>query len=117
MTVDQFRKIKPHKYNAKKILVNGIKFDSKKEAQHYLKLKLLLDNGVIKNLVLQPLYTFKHNGQFIGRYKPDFEFWDVPEMKKRVVDVKGCKFGLPYAKFKSQCRLMKAFYNIEVEEV
>ncbi len=44
------------KYKAKKIIVDGITFDSKKEANHYCELKLLERAGKIKNLQLQVPY-------------------------------------------------------------
>lgn len=42
-----------NKYNAKKTVVDGITFDSKKEAARYAELKLLEKSGCITNLKLQ----------------------------------------------------------------
>lgn len=41
------------KYNNKKVIVDGITFDSKKEARRYRELKLLEGAGQIQNLELQ----------------------------------------------------------------
>lgn len=41
------------KYNNKKTVVDGIQFDSKKEAQRYCELKMLQRAGVIERLELQ----------------------------------------------------------------
>lgn len=41
---------KKSKYHAKKVEVNGITFDSKKEAKRYEELKLLERCGAIKDL-------------------------------------------------------------------
>lgn len=41
------------KYNNKKVVVNGIKFDSEKEAQRYLYLLSLKNLGIITDLELQ----------------------------------------------------------------
>ena len=55
------------KYNARKTILDGIKFDSKKEARRYKELKLLEKAGEIKNLQLQPRFTlqesFIHQGK------------------------------------------------------
>ncbi len=42
-----------NKYNAKKTMVDGIVFDSKKEAHRYGVLKMLQDQGYISNLQTQ----------------------------------------------------------------
>lgn len=41
------------KYNAKKVIVDGITFDSKKESKRYLELKQMQENGEIHYLQLQ----------------------------------------------------------------
>ena|SRR5690606_10735870 len=55
------------KYNNKKVILDGIKFDSKKEAEYYCQLKLLKQAGKIKDYRLQPRYelqpAFKKNGK------------------------------------------------------
>lgn len=45
------------KYNNKKVMVDGIKFDSKKEAKRYKELKMLEKAGVISNLQRQVKYV------------------------------------------------------------
>lgn len=45
-----------NKYNAKKAEIDGITFDSKKEARRYAELKLLLRGGEIRDLRLQVEY-------------------------------------------------------------
>lgn len=59
-------KPKKNKYNNIKTTVDGIKFDSKKEADYYCQLKILKRAGEIKDFGLQPRYelqpTFKKNG-------------------------------------------------------
>ena len=46
------------KYKAVKTIVDGIKFDSKKEAKRFQDLKLLERACVIENLELQPRFDF-----------------------------------------------------------
>ena len=42
-----------HKYNNKKVIVNGIKFDSQKEAKRYQELSMFEKAGVISGLQMQ----------------------------------------------------------------
>lgn len=44
------------KYKNIKVMVDGIKFDSKAEARRYAELKLMEDTGHIKELKLQPKF-------------------------------------------------------------
>lgn len=84
-----------NKYHARKCVVDGIEFDSQKEARRYGELKLLEKAGVIQQLVLQPKYTlqpkFKLNGKTHRAitYKADFEYTQNGE--RIVEDVKGYK--------------------------
>ena len=45
-----------NKYKNRKVIVDGIKFDSMKEARRYKELKLLERGRAITDLVLQPKY-------------------------------------------------------------
>ena len=49
------------KYNNEPTTVNGIKFDSKKEARRYEELMVMLRAGEIKNLRLQAQYTLQES--------------------------------------------------------
>ena len=53
----QIRRKKGSKYNNKKVIVDGIKFDSKKESMRYLVLKDAQSKGIISNLERQVKYT------------------------------------------------------------
>ena len=55
------------KYNARKTIIDGIKFDSKKEAGRYKELKLLERAGEIKNLQLQPRFTLQESFIYQGK--------------------------------------------------
>lgn len=86
------------KYHNKKVVYNGIKFDSKKEMKRYVELKLLEKNGAISNLelqpkfLLQPSYINAENKKIRAiYYVADFYYYDN-EMKKYVIeDTKGIK--------------------------
>ena len=45
-----------NKYNAREVLVDGILFDSQREANRYKELKILLDHGEISDLEMQVKY-------------------------------------------------------------
>ena len=60
-----------NKYNAKKTEVNGIIFDSRKEAGRYVELKMLEKAGYITDLKLQQKFILmpaqKKNGKTVER--------------------------------------------------
>lgn len=86
---------KKSKYSSAKTDVDGIRFDSKKEAEFYAELKLREKAGEISHLRLQPRYllqeAFKHEGKQYREieYVADFEYIESGETV--VVDVKGFK--------------------------
>ena len=90
--------IKKHKYNAKKTEIDGIRFDSKLEANCYT---VLRDSGL--RFTLQTVYEiqdgFRDNGKAIRAitYKTDFTI--TTEHDIYVVDAKGMKtpeFAIKY---------------------
>ena len=54
------------KYSNRKVNIDGITFDSKKEANRYRELKLLEKVGEISNLVLQPVYVLLNGFEYKG---------------------------------------------------
>ncbi len=80
------------KYNAKKISVDGITFDSQAEANYYCQLKILLKAGEIDGFCRQARFvvTEGKNGEKGTEYVTDFVVF-LPGGKYRIVDVKGVK--------------------------
>lgn len=78
------------KYHAKKVEIDGIRFDSKKESERYLELKLLQEAGEIHDLELQVSFPLMINGRKICSYRSDFTY-KVQNEKMIVEDVKGYK--------------------------
>lgn len=85
------------KYRAKKTEVDGIVFDSKKEARRYQELKLFEKAGVISDLQTQVKFVLipaqRINGKVVERecsYVADFVYLDEAG-KKVVEDTKGVK--------------------------
>ena len=110
--------VKQNKYRNKKVVYNGIKFDSKKEMNYYIKLKMLEKAGKIKDLRLQVpfvvLETFKLNDKTYKKtkYIADFTYYDK-EGKYHVVDTKGVRTDV----YKLKKKLMAWKYGIEIEEI
>ena len=85
------------KYRSKKIIIDGISFDSKREGNRYCELKLLEKAGKIKDLKLQEQFelqpSFRKNGKTIRAitYVADFTYLDLETNRNVVEDVKGFK--------------------------
>lgn len=83
------------KYHNTKTVADGIKFDSKLEAERYAQLKILESAGVIRDLKLQPEYelipSFRKNGKTWRRtvYKADFRYILCEDDSYIIEDVKG----------------------------
>jgi hypothetical protein len=93
-----------NKYGAKKVIINGIKFDSKKEAERYIILKGMEDREEISFLELQPRFilqeSFKHEGKTHRKieYVSDFKYWKDGDHV--IEDVKGMKTDVYRLKMK-----------------
>jgi hypothetical protein len=87
------------KYNAKKVIVDGITFDSKKESKRYLELKQMQENGEIHDLQLQvpfeliPSFEIVIDGKKRKRRRMEYiaDFVYYINNTKIVEDVKGRK--------------------------
>jgi hypothetical protein len=113
MTSEQYQQSvrKQNKYHAQAQTVDGIRFDSKKEAQRYRELKLSERAGVISGLRWQVPFRLEINGHHITTYKADFVY---DEQGKQVVeDTKGMRTRV----FLMKKKMMKAQYGIEIKEL
>lgn len=115
MTIEQYKALpakKKLKYCNKKVVVDGITFHSKREANRYCVLKLLVYAGEITDLRLQPEYPLRVNGHLVCTYRADFEYTQVKGDRQIVEDCKG--YANVYYKLKK--KLMRAVYGIEILE-
>jgi hypothetical protein len=111
------------KYKNKKIMVNGIQFDSKKEAKRYQELKLMEDAGEITKLERQVKFDLLPNqkdpdGKVIERkvqYVADFVY--MKNGKVCVEDVKGYRDGGAYRVFVIKRKLMLYRFGLHVIEI
>lgn len=80
---------KRSKYKAVRTTVDGISFASKKEANRYSELRILLDRGEIRQLEMQPRFACVVNGVKVCTYVADFCY--LTDRKRVIEDVKGVK--------------------------
>ena len=99
-----------------KTTVDGIIFDSMKEARRYHELKLLQRAGEICDLVIQPDYAIIINGHLVCKYIADFSY-NLQGGAQVVEDVKGMKSGAAWQIFRIKAKLMQALYGIEVQVI
>lgn len=108
------------KYNSKKTIIDGITFDSKKEAKRYVELKKKQEEGEITDLRLQvpfelvPSFTIEIDGKKRKRrnirYIADFVYCENGQ--KVVEDVKGRKTDI----YKLKKKLFEYKYKVTIRE-
>lgn len=89
------------KYRAIKTGIDGIKFDSKAEAEYYIELLSLQESGAIRDIELQPKIVLTASKIL---YKPDFKV-TYPDGRIEHIDVKGVETPV----FKIKKRLWKNY--------
>lgn len=110
----------PSKYRARKTVVDGITFDSKREAERYSELKGAENVGLIRCLKRQVRYELipaqrDSNGKSLFRpvtYVADFTYY-TPEGELIVEDVKGFRTK----EYVLKKKMMYAFKGIKIIEV
>lgn len=102
---------KRSKYGAKRQTVDGIGFDSKREASRYADLKLLLKAECISELKLHPWFDLFVNGVKICSYEADFSY--LRDGKLVVEDAKGVRTK----EYVIKKKLMEAVHGIKIQEV
>ncbi len=111
---------KQNKYRAKKVEIDGFKFDSKREGQRYQELKLLLRAGEIKDLQVHPRFALEVNGHKVCDYIADFAYFPVKgngPHQRVVEDVKGVRSGSAWKIFRVKAKLFHALFGYEVTVV
>jgi hypothetical protein len=80
----------------KKVVIDGITFDSRAEAARYNQLQLLVRTGEISELQVHPEFilvdAFEHPAQGAIKqiaYRPDFKYRDMRSGRTVIEDVKG----------------------------
>jgi len=110
--IEQRRYQSRNKYHAIPTEVDGIKFASRAEARRYGDLSLLLNAGLISELVCHPKFEIKINGMHVCYYVADFQYLEGGELV--VEDVKSAATVTKLYRLKK--KLMKACHGISVRE-
>lgn len=107
------------KYHNKKVSYDGYTFDSIREKNYYIKLKLLEKAGKIKELELQKEYELQPSyklGNKTSRkitYRADFTYKTTEDDKLHVIDVKGFRTDV----YRLKKKIFEYKYKIEIEEI
>lgn len=109
------KKQKVGKFKSIPHFIDGIRFDSQKEAAYYGTLKLRMKAGDIKSFRRQVRYKIEINGIKITTYVADFVVlnWDGT---KEIIDVKS-SFTKTLAPYRMKKQLMLALYRVIIKEV
>jgi len=117
------------KYGAKPTTVDGIRFDSTKEARRYGELRLLEKVGAIRNLETQPQYPIDvvelwraayGRGQFgavvrCGVFTADFRYVDTQTGEVVIEDTKSAPTKT--TAYRLRKRLVEAIHGVTISEV
>ena len=101
-----------NKYGAVATTVDGIRFDSKAEADRYATLRLLERANELRDLRVHTTFSLKVGELLICKYECDFEYW-LPGGEHVVEDVKGKRtreYGI-------KRNLMLALMCIRIKEI
>jgi hypothetical protein len=103
------------KFGNEKCKIDGITFDSKKEAKYYGLYKLLVATRELKKFDVHVRYPLEVNGVLVCVYVADFVL-HYPNGKITVVDIKGdATVGLSVFRIKKQ--LMKACHGLNIHVI
>lgn len=114
--------MKISKFKSKKVVIDGIKFDSIRESKRYCELKLLAKAGKITGLTMQVPFILVKPVRFEGakraqasiRYYADFVYSDVELGRIVVEDVKS-PVTMKLAAFVMKRHLMLAVHGINLK--
>ena len=108
---------KQNKYHNKKVIYDGIKFDSTKEKNRYIGLKQLEKLGVIQNLQRQVKYelqpSFKLNKKTIRSITYVADFVYIQDGVEVIEDVKGMRTK----EYLLKKKLFEYKYQKEIKEI
>ena len=97
-----------HKFSAVATKVDGIRFDSKKEARYYEKLKLRVAAGEVVTFLRQTPFHLPGG----VKYVVDFQEFHA-DGSVHFIDVK----GMQTESFKAKKKMVEAMYPVEIEVV
>ena len=114
--VSHTTRARPSKYNNKKIIVDGITFDSGREANRYKELKLMVAAREIMDLCLQVSFELAPSVVIQGRRKPPLRYFaDFTYIDSGKWIVEDCK-GRRDTAYIIKRHLMMSLHGIEIRE-
>lgn len=111
--IGECKKGKRSKYGNRKVVLDGIEFDSKKESRRYVELRMRLRAGEITDLKYHEVFELNVEGAKVCKYEADFTYIENGQLVVEDVKSKATR-KLPTYRLKK--KLMKAIHNIEIKE-
>ena len=104
--------MKPNKFRAIPVVIDGIRFASQAEGRRYAELKLMEKSGAITRLQLQPSFKCLIDNKLVCTYRADFSYFT--KTSRVVEDVKGVKTPV----YRIKKKLVEALYpGVTITEV
>ena len=113
MSSEKEKPKKKNKYGNQKVVVDGYKFDSKKEANRYFELKILQLAGEISGLKMQEPFLLEVEGKKVAKYIADFVY--LRKGQQVVEDVKSSATR-KLSTYRLKKKLMFAIHGITIVE-
>ena len=116
--------VRANKYHARKCTVDGIQFDSRREAERYRELQILKRAGLIRNLERQPEFLILVSTLYgtsprplvrVGRYRADFRYVDTDTGQLVIEDAKSP--ATRTTAYRLRKRLVEAIHGVTIREV
>ena len=104
---------KPSKFLNRKVTVDGLSFDSQKEARRWGELSLLQRAGQISDLSRQVRLPLRVNDQLICTFVPDFTYF---ENGRQVIEDTKSPITRKHPVYRIKVKLLKALTGAEVRE-
>lgn len=106
-----------NKYKAKKVVLDGVAFDSRKEASRYCELKQMQQVGIIQDLRCHPEFEIipKWGKERAAKYHADFAYVEIATGKLVVEDVKSK--ATKTRDYILRRKLMNWRFDIQIREV
>lgn len=104
-----------NKHGNKKITIDGVTYDSLKEASYAKELHHRLSAGEIENIIYHPRFDIVVAGVYIGKYTADFKYTDLTTRQDVIIDVKGPSTRKNTA-YRLRKKLVEAIYGLVITE-
>lgn len=109
------KKQKKEKYRNKRVVFNGIPFQSTKECDYYKQLLLRERAGEVANIEVQVVFDLHVKEKLVCRYIADFRYLDCKTGELVVIDVKS-KMTRKLPTYRLKKKLMASILNIHIVE-